>query len=77
MSGPREWSPRGNFKKVMKELLKDLKNSGQSESIAIADVLDSAHEDPDFDFDLAMAILGEFESWSQYAKDKLKKVRPG
>jgi hypothetical protein len=53
------------------------RDSGQSEAIAIREVLVSAKEDPDFDYDLALAILDQFEEWAQYGKKELKKIRPG
>lgn len=77
MSGPREWSPRGKFPKVLRDLMETLRDSGQSEAIAIREILISAKEDPDFDHDLALAILDQFEGWAQYGKKELKKIRPG
>lgn len=74
MSKPREWSPRGSTEKTLKKIIKEFKNSNQSEAIAIADVLQSVedeHEDP---HGLALAILDQFTSAAEYARSRLKRI---
>ena len=74
MSNPREWSPRGSTGSVLKKIIKEFKNSNQSEAMAIADVLESVedeHEDP---HGLALSILDEFTSAAEYARVALKKI---
>lgn len=78
MSGPREWSPRGNFKEVIEKIIKAFKESGQSEAIAIGEMLRETmfEERENFTYDYAMSILEEFEDAVKYAKKELKKIGP-
>lgn len=76
MSRPREWSPRGSFKEALKKIIDDLKNSNQSEAIAIADVLESIEDDHEDPAGLAMAIADEFTSAAAYVRVQLKKIGP-
>lgn len=74
MSKPREWSPRGSTEGVLRKIIKEFKNSNQSEAIAIADVLESVEDDHEDPHGLALAILDEFTSAANYARTALKKI---
>jgi len=75
MVDPREWSPRGDLEQEMRKLIKWLDKSGQSEAISIGRVLESAMDEDDFDYGLAIAILDQFEWWAWAARKKLKESR--
>jgi hypothetical protein len=65
-------------KKDMRQLLVEFRDSGQSEAVTMADLLQSAmFEDPDFSRDFAIAILDQFEEWAKYGKAQLRKFGPG
>lgn len=76
MSRPREWSPRGSVEGTIKKIVEDLKNSNQSEPMAIADVLEGIEDDHEDPYGLALAILDEFTSAAEYARRILKKIGP-
>lgn len=77
--GPKEWSPRPDpvesFQDVAKELIRDLIGSGDSQSIAIGDVLASASEDGELDEALAVSILDEFIESAKWAKDEIARIK--
>lgn len=77
--GPKDWSPRPDpveaFRDVAEELIDDLKGSGDSQSIAIGDVLASAYDDGALDEPLAVAILDEFIASAQWAKAEIERIK--
>jgi hypothetical protein len=56
------------FQEGMADYLRGLRKSGQSEAIAIADVLDGAIEEGQLDEGLAIAILEQFEEIARSVK---------
>lgn len=78
MSGPRDWSPRGKFPETIKRVIRELKDSGQSEGIAIGDFLqDALIEDREyFSPSMVMSILEEFEDVIKYVRKEVKKIGP-
>lgn len=76
MSNPREWSPRGSVEGTLKKIIKEFKNSNQSEALAIADVLEGIEDDHEDRYGLALAILDEFITAAAYARKELKKIGP-
>lgn len=79
MDGPRDWSPRGTFEKTIDRVIRELLDSGQSEAIAVGEMLkDTRREEREnFTYSYAMAILDEFEDAVKFARKELKRIRPG
>lgn len=77
--GPKEWSPRPDpveaFQDVAGELIEDLENSGDSQSVAIGDVLASAYNEGDLDEALAVSILDAFIESAKQAKAAIKRLK--
>jgi len=77
--GPKEWSPRPDpveaFGDVAWELIQGLKQSGDSQSGAIGDVLESAYEDGQLDEALAVSILDEFIASAKAAKTEIGRIK--
>lgn len=69
----QDWSPKGPwFEDKIDGLLRDLKKSGASEAVLIADFLLELRVGGDLDRDFALAILDEIEAWAEFLRKKIE-----
>lgn len=77
--GPKDWSPRPDpaeeFREIASELIGDLMNSGDSQSVAVGQVLASAYDDGELDEALAISILDEFIASATWAKGEIERMK--
>ena len=72
----QDWSPKGlRFEDEIDDLLDHMEESGATEAIMIADFMREVRADGELDRDLAIAILGEIETYAKGLRKKIERLR--